>query len=266
MGILSTLASGANKIAAIAAENSQPILTIVEWGSVAGAMVTGIRSTIRVTRAVDNENRYRAKNDIPLMTGGEIARAAIPEYASTAVFLMIFGGANILKAHFNQQQLATLAALYSLEKTNSEEYKRKTRELFGERKEQRIRDEVNADIARNVNTQTIVMYGGSMNGSHPCMFSWSKTGPFLSNKNAIESIKNEANSRMINNFEHITAKEFYQAFGIPEDQIPEYAYNAGWNTDHLIDLYYTTGTTADGVPMLMIGFREEPDPDYLKTI
>ena len=264
MGVINSVISTGTKLLTFCSENSQTILSVIELTSAGLAVFSAVEETIDITRAIDAENDYREARGMDPMSGGEIARIAVPHYIPTTVFLGITVGSCCLKNKITNEKLAGLAALYSLERSNNLEYRKKVKEQLGERKEQKIREAINADRAAAVDTRTTVIYNTG-NGNQLVSIKYSTTGPFHSSKPKIEAAINRFNASMIGGIYTRTYQELLTEFDIPPDMIPDLAYGCGWNSEHLVEPIFDAKLTADGVPMLIVDFLDPPKPEYLKV-
>ena len=64
----------------------------------------------------------------------------------------------------------------------------------------------------------------------------------------------------LNDHDHANATFFYDELGLPGTTWTD---EVGWNTDHLLDLKYSTVISPDGRPCISIDFKVLPKSDYV---
>lgn len=175
--------------------------------------------------------------------------AAITGLASVTCLI----GASATSAHRN----AALAAAYTLSETARIDYKKKVKEVIGEKKEQEVRDAVAKDrIERDpiANKEVII----TKKGETLCYDSLSGRY-FKSDIDMLNKAVNELNRKMINQT-YISLNDYYYEVDLPENKIGDVL---GWRVDQgLISLEFSAQLTNDGVPCLVVDFKDAPKYDY----
>ena len=81
---------------------------------------------------------------------------------------------------------------------------------------------------------------------------------FYSTMEKIRKAMNDTNYELMSQM-FVTLNEFYERLGIKPNKMGEYM---GWNTDHMIDLTFSSTVTDDGRPCLVVSFRNEPMTEF----
>ena len=151
-----------------------------------------------------------------------------------------------------------LAMAYSLANNSLSEYQEKVKETIGEKKEQKIRDEIAKDqLANNPVENAKVEKTGD--GDLLCWNGYSG-GYFQSSPEAVGKGINEANDLLLHN-EYISLNDFYDCLHLRCDT--QIGNQLGWNrADGLIEVIKTYETATDGRPCLVITFRNPPEYYY----
>lgn len=265
MSFLSTLQDGATKLILWGHAHSSALYTAVGVSSGLGAVISGIAVTPENTRRLDNERDERARLGIPEMTFWEKAKMIGPSYIPCALLFATSATCIILNTLKEERKIATLAGLYSMSEKSFEEYREKVKEMFGERKESKVRDEVAADKARLCGDQTVYISTGD--GNYPCLDAWSNT-KFRSSQIAIENARIAILDRLRQEM-YITLEDVYYEMHLPvrrnTDGLPMVdRSDIGWSQDDHLEFHYTYQPDSNGEPMMVITFYPSPHPNFNK--
>lgn len=156
---------------------------------------------------------------------------------------------------------AVLATAYRLSEEAANEYKAKVIETIGEKKEQKIREDIAQDKINNnpvQSTQVIL----TNQGNALCYDSYSGRY-FRFDIDKLKKINNEINARLLTD-DAISLNKIYLEYGL--DGI-DAGYELGWSTEFakLIDFEMTSKLTKDDEPCLVISFNPAPRPGYSFT-
>ena len=154
----------------------------------------------------------------------------------------------------NARRNAALATAYTISETALKEYKEKTVEVVGEKKEQVIRDAVARDKLEKaqVTSREFIITG---KGETPC-FDPLTNSCFKADIEILRKAENVLNKRMRDEMV-ITVNDFLQEIGLDpcDDAIGE---NMGWDIDKgYIDLDFSS-QLVEGIPYLVIGHHNPP--------
>lgn len=173
--------------------------------------------------------------------------------AGTATIAAIIGANQI-----GTRRTAALAAAYSLSEKAFSEYKTKVVEHLGEKKEQKVRDEIAQDRVNDnpVSNRQVIIAGS---GDVLCLELF--TGRyFQSSMEELKAAQNLVNYRL-NNDGYASLSEFYSAVGLPKTGMSD---EIGWKADKLLELNISTTLAEDGRPCLAVDYRVEPVRDYFR--
>lgn len=264
MGILTTLQEGASRLILWGHAHSAALYTAVGVSSGLGAIISGIAVTPENTRRLDNEKAERERLHEPPMTFWEQFKMVAPSYIPCVLLFGTSATCFILNTLKEERKIATLAGLYSMSEKSFEEYRNKVKELFGERKEAKVRDGVAIDKA-NAAVCNSAAYIFTGDGNYPCLDAWSNT-KFLSNQITIEKARIAVLDRIRSEM-YISLEEVYEEMHLPIRRGNDGGYlidrsDIGWTQDDNLQFYYTYTGDQNGEPMMVITFYPSPHPDF----
>lgn len=237
-------------------EHTPEILTgAAVAGTVASVFLTA-KNTPKAVRLIDEAQQ--AKGQEPL-TLPEKAKACWKVYIPTGVT----AGASILcmiaSTRTSLKRNAALLGLYSVSQEAISEYQKKVVDVIGEKKEQAIRDEVNAEKLQRITSSGTEFYA-ERTGYGDELFRDSLTGVlFYSDINAVKRAANEANYDMQHGFYQMSFNEWYGRLGLKNIDIGDQLY---FNAEHLIDLSYGSTLLDERKSAVTIGYYDPPSEKY----
>lgn len=157
----------------------------------------------------------------------------------------------------NTKRHAALASLYSLTESTLKDYREKVIEQIGEKKEQKIQDEITQEkIDKNPVTKQQVIITGK--GEALCYDSYS--GRYF--KSDIETLR-----RIQNDFNHelmgvmwLPLNDLYCYMGLGCIKMGD---DLGWTVDELLDFRFSTMMSDNGEPCLVVDF--DLTPKFIRT-
>lgn len=156
----------------------------------------------------------------------------------------------------NVKRNAALAAVYSMTEATLSKYQEKVVEQLGEKKEQKIRDDVVEDILReHPVSKDEVIYTNQ--GKMLCFDSMSGRY-FMHDIEKIRRIVNDLNHDLMGSM-WVPLNDLYYALGLPGIKLGD---EIGWTVDELIDMHFTSKLSDDGEPCLVLDY--DLTPRYLK--
>ena len=178
-------------------------------------------------------------------------------YLPTAAVALLSCGAIIGANRIGSRQAAAMATAFAISDKAFTDYKAKVVEHLGERKEQRVRDEVIQDkaAATPVPGNVVITTGDKQ----LCFDAWS--GRYF--KGSVEEIKaavNNLNYNLIKS-DYASLTDFYNLLGLERTQESD---DVGWNNDKLLDIEIGACVSPDGEPALSIQYRVEPKRNYFR--
>ena len=254
------------QIGEVLSKNSPTILTGCAVAGLIGTTIMAVRATPGAMRILMCEENLRAKEGttIPL-TKVEVIKLTWKGYIPTVVM----GGttiACIVCAHsIGMKRNAALASLYSITEKTLKEYQGKVIETIGEKKEQKIQDDIAKDkiLANPPKSDEIILTG---KGETLCYDSLSGRY-FKSDIEKIRKAENELNKDLLaDNF--ISLNEVYESLGLPRIGLGD---ELGWSLwiddgDSLVSFTYSSQLTTDGIPCLVLKYAVVPRYDYMDRI
>lgn len=195
----------------------------------------------------DDEDRKGFAKDVVKKVGPMVAGPVILEAA--ALGCIISGTKDSFAAN------AALAAAYSLSESAYRDYREKTKQIVGDRKELQIREEVSRELGKRAkyNPSAVVDtgYGSSL------MYDTLSQTFIRSGINIIDKKANEANKRLFTGYEsYITVNEWLYELGI--EPMGNVTGNLCFTSDRSIEPYYTASILEEGKEYIIINYRIEP--------
>ena len=253
------------------AKNAPTILTITGITAMASSTYWAVKATpkaLALKEKAEIEKNKKAGtfkgnkvNDWIPLTKMEIVQTCWRCYAP-AFITGVLGAACLIGANsMNLRKNAALAAAYALSETNFKEYREKTLEEVGEKKEEKIRNAVAEEkITKNpVNTSTVLETG---NGDTLCYDAI--CGRYF--KSSIEKLKsalNELNMELVQDG-YVSLNQYYDLIGLPDGMLGD---DLGWsiNDNHsTVQLDLSAQLTKDEAqtPCMVVAFKYGPIYNY----
>ena len=245
--------------------HSSTILTVLGAAGVVGTTVLAIKATPKAVKTIDDAEREKGEE----LTKVEVVRMAGPIYIPTiimgSVTITCIFGANVLNKH----QQASLASAYALVNSSYKEYQNKLKELYGEEADQKIREAIVIEKAKDIHISSECLCGKcdlsvEDSGSEPKLFydEWSQryfeatieqviTAEYHLNRNFILR-----GCAMLN--------EFYEFLGLEETAVGS---TIGWaigDDFYWIDFDHNKVTLDDGLECYIIETPFGPDSELLE--
>lgn len=246
----------------IVTENSTAILTGVGViGTVTTAVLAGKASFRAVELIKKTEEKTFTDQDVKdgsdYFTTQEKVKLAWSCYIPAVGTGTLTIASIIFANRISSKRAAALAAAYSLTDKSFQEYKEKTLQHLGIKKETALKDEIAQDKVNlhPIGEQTIIIGDGDV-----VCYDAITGRYFKSNMEKIRKAENQVNYEIIHQ-NAASLSSFYDEIGIPPTS---YSDDVGWNLNNLIEVTYSTVLTDDGRPCIVIDFRVAPISDYGK--
>lgn len=231
-------------------DNSPAILTAFGVvGTVTTAFLAGkasFRAAEIIIEEQEHENEYLETRERVELTW----QLYIPAVASGVLTVGAIIGAN----YVSTRRAAALATAYAITERAFDEYREKVTEKVGEKKEQKIRDEIAQDTVDRYPASEMRVYG---DGDVLCYDKYSGRY-FKSDMESLRKVENDVNHNIIHNF-YATLQDFYDRIGLDRTG---YSDEVGWNADHLLELRFSATISDDGRPCMVIDYVIEPVRNY----
>ena len=234
-------------------DNSPTILTAFGVvGTISTALLTG-RASYTAAQVVMHKEADLKREQDPL-TFKEKATLVWTLYIPAGVSGVITVASIVTASQVSANRTAAIATAYSVSEKAFAGYKEKVVEQLGERKEQKVRDEiVQEQVAQKPpsGSQLVIIDGSKM----LCFESY--TGRYFhSDVETIKKAQNEINSTVINEL-YASLSDLYYLLGLPKTSESD---NLGWNSDKLLEIEFTSVLSEEDKPCLALTYN------YIKPI
>lgn len=231
---------------------------------IAGMITTTILAVRATPKALELMDERKQEDETEELTPVEVVQTVWKCYIPAAVTAGI-GIACLIESHkIHGRRNAALAAVYSLSESALREYQEKVIETVGEKKEAKIRDEIDKDrVTKNPPSHNKVYETGK--GNTLCYDSLSGRY-FKSDMDQIKRALNNTNEQLLNDM-YISLNEFYTELGLEEIEVGDFV---GWDIQKgQIKLSFSSQLTSDtnpfiseGIPCLVISHINPPHYRY----
>lgn len=238
----------------LVSKNSPSILTGAAVAGLITTTVLAVKATPKALSLMDAEAEKKIGDSGDGTLGmGEVIRTTwkcyIPALGVGAASIVCIIGANAI----SNRRTAALASVYSITETAFKEYQSKVAETIGKGKEQKVRDEIDADtIKKNPPSSSEIILTGK--GELLCYDAFSGRY-FKSDIEQIRRIVNELNRDLLSEM-YLNLNDLYFAIGLSNIKLGEVV---GWDLDKgLIEATFSTQLTENGEPCLVLHLNAEP--------
>lgn len=240
-------------------KHSSTILTVVGAAGVVATAVLAVKATPKVITLLEQAEDEKGEE----LTKTETVYIAAPVYIPAAVVgvstIACIFGANVL----NKRQQAALVSAYALVDNAYKEYRNKTKELFGEEADIRIRDEIVKDNRdKNKHAYAPGCNSLSLTGEE-CLFYEEHRGEYFeATMGEVLNAEYHLNRNLALRG-HVWLNEFYSFLGMSET---EYGNAFGWDAEDFleggvtpwIDFDHRLVQLADGLECYVVSTIFEP--------
>lgn len=251
-----TLASFLKSTEKYVQDNSPTILTAFGVvGTISTAILAG-KAAYKARDVIEAENKRFAPKQEPYLSDKEKFQLTWKLYIPAASTGMVTIACIIAANRIGSRRAAALAAAYSISEKAISEYKAKVIEKLGANKDRDIRDELAQNrVNQNPVTKSEVIVTG--NGEVLCYDQYSGRY-FESSMEEIKRAQNDTNYQIIrDNFASLG--DFYDRLGLG---MTKYSEEVGWNTDHPLEIMFSTTLSDDKRPCLSMDYQTTPTRGY----
>ena len=235
-------------------KHSPDILTGIGIAGMITTTVMAVRATPKALILIEERKEEIGAEKLEAMDMVKTAWACyIPAAITGTLSVACLIGASSVNARRN----AALATAYTLSESALKDYQGKVIEMFGEKKNEAVKDAVAKDkVEKNpVVTREVII---TEKGNTLCYDAIS--GRYF--KSDIEKIKKaecELNRQMLDDM-YVSLNDFYYEIGLDSVKLGD---ELGWNVDSgYIDLSFSSQLASDGTPCLVIDYSVAPRYDY----
>ena len=235
-------------------KHSPEILTGIGIAGMITTTVMAVRATPKALILIEERKEEIGAEKLEAMDMVKTTWACyIPAAITGTLSVACLIGASSVNARRN----AALATAYTLSESALKDYQGKVIEMFGEKKNEAVKDAVAKDkVEKNpVVTREVII---TEKGNTLCYDAIS--GRYF--KSDIEKIKKaecELNRQMLDDM-YVSLNDFYYEIGLDSVKL---GHELGWNVDSgYIDLSFSSQLASDGTPCLVIDYSVAPRYDY----
>lgn len=235
-------------------KHSPEILTGIGIAGMITTTIMAVRATPKALILIEERKEEIGAEKLEAMDMVKTTWACyIPAAITGTLSVACLIGASSVNARRN----AALATAYTLSESALKDYQGKVIEMFGEKKNEAVKDAVAKDkVEKNpVVTREVII---TEKGNTLCYDAIS--GRYF--KSDIEKIKKaecELNRQMLDDM-YVSLNDFYYEIGLDSVKLGD---ELGWNVDSgYIDLSFSSQLASDGTPCLVIDYSVAPRYDY----
>jgi hypothetical protein len=236
-------------------KHSPEILTGLGIAGMLTTTVLAVKATPRALQLIELEKEDKDVDELtPMETVKATWKCYIPAAMTATTSVACLIGASSVHLRRN----AALATAYKLSETAFAEYREKTIETIGERKESAIRDRIDKKhIDENPVSKTEVIL--TEKGNSLCYDHWSGRY-FRSDIDQINRAINEVNRQMLVSMGgFVTLNDLYDELGLSHTLLGE---TLGWRIDNgLIEPRLGSQIADDGTPCIVLDYNIPPTKD-----
>lgn len=243
-----------SKILTFVDKNAPTILTVCGVGGLIGTTVMAVRATPRAETLIFDEEDKKGE---PL-TKLETIKVAWKPYIPVVIMGAATASCIIAANSVNAKRNAALSAAYVLSETALTEYKSKVLEQVGEKKAEKIENEVSQNRVSNdpVTSKEVIITG---KGATLC-YDENSGRYFESSIEELQQIENRFNKRLMENMEFLTLNDLYYEMGLDPIELGE---ELGWDVaSGLVDMRFGSTLATDGRPCVTVNFKVAPRYRY----
>lgn len=246
MNLLNGFIKSSNELATSVKKNSPALLIVAGLVGMGATIVMVNKEAPNAKDILDDRKAEREKNEEPetVKTVLEDVKAVAPIYAP-AVFTGVASAACIIFSYkISNDRITALATAYTLTEAKLTEYQKKVIETIGEKKEQKIQDEIVKDHLEEAEKKGRLVIEESENDDDGCIWMWDDftKHKFRANVEMVLRGQDEMNN-YLSQGEEVSLNELLSAIGCPESDVAEVY---GWEPGDKIDIRFSPHLLADG--------------------
>lgn len=234
-------------------DNSPAILTALSVAGVISTAALTAKATISAHRAyLEASSEFvdppTVKDMIPVVWKDYIP----PALTATATIACVVGANSV-----STRRQAAIAAAYSLTENAFREYKDEVAQTISPKKAEEVRAAISAKSTEDhpLVNQTIIVSDGT-----PLCYDQYSGRYFNASMEDIRAAQNTLNQQIVNEG-YASLNDFYHILGIPSSIAGE---EAGWTTDNLLEVEFSSVLALDGKPCLAVHYIVGPKKKYYK--
>jgi hypothetical protein len=229
--------------------NSPAILTGIGVAGVLSTVALAIKGTSSAVFVINEEETLNRRKFTQREKLELVWKFYIPTAASSALTIIAIIGSNHISTHRN----AALLSLYSIADQALKEYQDKVVETIGQKKEEKIRDEIAKDKLDNnpLDGREVIL-----TGKGNCLFFDTLSGRyFRSDLETVRRIQNDFNELLFNDM-FLPLNDLYDMLGLEDTDMGR---RAGWDVQNgKLELQFSAKIATDGEPCIVLSYSVEP--------
>lgn len=241
------------KAGKVVSDNLPAILTSCGVSGVISTIALTAIGTLEANEAVQNKKK-EVSRELEKKEYLEVCwKPALP-----AIISGILTGTCIIASNcISSKRAAVLSSLYSLSETALNEYKNKVVEKIGEKKEERIRDEIAQSKVDHYPPNDWEIFD---TGHGTMVFYDTLSGRFFrSSVEFIRQTQNEINKLALDS-QFALVNDLYVWLGLPEIELGK---DLCWNPEHKLDMHFTSKLNDNETDAYtVITYKQYPVPNY----
>ena len=241
-------------------KNSPLIMTSLGIVTSISAVVTAFKVAPRAKEILDSIEENKSTDDSKAKIFWEKTKRITPIILPVLLQEAVAVGCIAGSYKVNSKRLLALGTAYSLSESRFDEYRNQVIKNLGEKKEQRIHDDIAANAVKEKEEE--LMKVSVPEGKVLCLDKITER-VFCSDMETIKRIENRLNKRLISEM-FISLNDFYYELDDPDIKPCAAGEELGWNSDHLIDFRFSSQLLDDGRPCLVIDYATAPRADFRK--
>jgi hypothetical protein len=233
--------------------NSPAILTGVGVAGVLSTVALAIKGTFSAAYVIFEEENLRGQEQYLPLTQREKLELVWKFYIPTAASSVLTIAAIIGSNHISMRRNAALLSLYSVADQALKEYQDKVVEMIGQKKEEKIRDEIAKDKLDNnpLDGREVII-----TGKGTCLFYDTLSGRyFRSDLETVRRIQNDFNELLFNDM-FLPLNDLYDMLGLENTDMGR---RAGWDVQNgKLEIQFSAKIATDGEPCIVLSYSVEP--------
>lgn len=228
---------------------------------IAGFVTTTIVAVKATPKALELIEKEKEEKSVHNLTPKETIKVTWKCYVPAVVTGSLSVACLISSKHIDSKRKAALATAYTIAETSLKEYRSKVVETLGEKKAQKVDEEIAKDhVKKNPPKSNEIIFA---DGDDVLCFDQISGRYFKSDMNKLKAAINDLNFQLINEM-YVSLNDFYYEIGLPCTSLGN---ELGWNiNDGKIEPSYTSQLTNDGKPVLVISYYVAPRYDFSKLM
>ena len=245
------------KIGQEIAKNSPGILTAL---GVAGSVTTAVlasKATLQADKKLQEMKKQEEEGHEPF-TMKEKAKSILPYYIPAAIMLLTTSACIIGSHSISTRRQMALASAYSLSTEAMKEMENKFKEVNGEKKFEKLKDDIHHDrIVANPPSEDSIIITGKGN---TLLYDEFSGRYFRGDIDSVDKAQNKMNNDLLNGH-YVTLNDFYYLIGLKDIKLGE---NLGWhlNSTGPIEIRISYSGADNGEPCGVLEYDVMPTFEY----